>query len=121
MPAPRGFSALGGQEARVRLTVTPGGERLIRGRSILQNLLVRMNVEAQVQVAEQDGGMRLDLTGGTPAGSLAGTATLEAVQLLVGRILNRQIGERTRVPPAAATAARRDGPPPGTSRSPAKP
>ena len=94
----KGFLGLGGHEARVRLTVTPGGERLIRARAILQELLTLMNVEAEVRAEEHQGGVRLELSG-KDAGLLIGKhgQTLEALQLLVGRILDRQIRDRTRV------------------------
>jgi len=94
----RGVLGLGGQEARVRLTVTPGGERLIRGRTILETLLTLMNIEAQVRAEEQRGSVRLELSG-RDAGLLIGKRgqTLEALQVLVGRILGRQVDERTRV------------------------
>lgn len=94
----RGFLGLGGQEARVRLTVTPGGERLIRARAILQELLTLMSVEAEVRVEEHEGGVRLELSG-KDAGLLIGKQgqTLDAVEFLVGRILDRAIRDRTRV------------------------
>lgn len=94
----KGFLGLGGQEARVRLTVTPGGEWLIRGRAILEALLTLMNIEAQVRAEEHRGGVRLELSG-KDAGLLIGKRgqTLEALQFLVGRILDRQVGDRTRV------------------------
>lgn len=81
-----------------RLTVTPGGERLIRGRTILETLLTLMNIEAQVCAEEQRGSVRLELSG-RDAGLLIGKRgqTLEALQVLVGRILGRQVDERTRV------------------------
>lgn len=94
----RGFLGLGGQEARVRLTVTPGGERLIRARAILQELLTLMSVEAEVRAEEHEGGVRLELSG-KDAGLLIGKQgqTLDAVEFLVGRILDRAIRDRTRV------------------------
>ncbi len=94
----RGFLGLGGQEARVRLTVTPGGERLVRARAILQELLTLMSVEAEVRVEEHETGVRLELSG-KDAGLLIGKQgqTLDAVEFLVGRILDRAIRDRTRV------------------------
>lgn len=97
-PGAKGFWGLGGQEARVRLHVTPEGEHLIRARTILETLLARMKIEAQVRAAEQHGEIRLDLSGGD-AGLLIGKRgqTLEALQFLVGRVLERRVGGRTRV------------------------
>lgn len=82
----------------MRLTVTPGGERLVRARAILQELLTLMSVEAEVRVEEHEGGVRLELSG-KDAGLLIGKQgqTLDAVEFLVGRILDRAIRDRTRV------------------------
>ena len=93
----RGFLGLGGQEARIRLTVTPGGERLIRSRETLHTLLA-LKVEAQVRAEEDQERVRLELAG-NDAGLLIGKRgqTLEALQFLVGRILSRQVGNQTRV------------------------
>lgn len=94
----RGFLGLGGREARVRLTVTPAGERLLLGRRTLREFLERMGVEAEIQAREAQGLLRLEIRGGD-AGLLIGKQgqTLESINFLVGRILGRQLGERVQI------------------------
>lgn len=97
-PGARGFLGFGGQQARVRLNVTPAGERLIQGRGILEKILTLMGVQTQVHVEERLGVVHLELSG-EHAGLLIGRhgQTLEALELVVGRILDREAGERTPV------------------------
>lgn len=94
----KGFLGFGGQEARVRLTVTPTGERLIHGREALERTLALMGVPGEVRAEERQGALHLEVSG-EHAGLLIGKhgQTLEALQFLVGRILDRQVGERTQV------------------------
>ncbi|MBI4588796.1 MAG: Jag N-terminal domain-containing protein [Candidatus Rokubacteria bacterium] len=94
----KGFLGFGGQEARVRLTVTPAGERLIQARVTLERLLALMGVQADVYAEERQGFLHLEVSG-EHAGLLIGKygQTIEAVQFLVGRILDRRIGERIQV------------------------
>lgn len=91
----KGFLGFGGQEARVRLTVTPVGERLIQARVTLERLLTLMGVQGEVHAEERQGVLHLEVSG-EHAGLLIGKhgQTIEALQLLVGRILDRRIGER---------------------------
>lgn len=94
----KGFLGFGGQEARVRLTVTPAGERLVRGRTALETLLSLMGIQADVRAGERGGILWLEVSG-EDAGLLIGKhgQTLEALQFLASRILDRQVGERTQV------------------------
>lgn len=91
----KGFLGLGGRQARVRLTVTPSGDRLLRGRRILEGLLKLMGVEASVRAWEVHGLLNLEITGGD-VGLVIGKhgQTLEALNYLVARVLGRQLGER---------------------------
>lgn len=94
----KGFLGLGGRQARVRLTVTPAGERLLIGRGTAEELLKRMAVEATVQAHEIHGVLHLEISG-LDAGILIGKhgQTLESLNFLVGRILGRQLGERVEI------------------------
>jgi spoIIIJ-associated protein len=94
----KGFLGFGGQRARVRVTVTPAGERLVRGREVLEALLGRMGLPARVQAEERQGVLHLGVLG-EHAGLLIGRhgRTLEALQFVVARILDRQLGERAAV------------------------
>lgn len=91
----KGFLGLGGRQARVRLTVTPGGERLLQGRRILEEFMRKLGVDAQVQAREAYGVLHLEVTG-MDAGLLIGKygQTIEAINFLVSKILRRQLGER---------------------------
>lgn len=91
----KGFLGLGGRQARVRLTVTPSGDRLLQGRRILEGLLKLMGVEASVRAWEVYGLLNLEITGGD-VGLVIGKhgQTLEALNYLVARVLGRQLGER---------------------------
>jgi len=91
----RGFLGLGGRQARVRLTVTPAGERLLLGRRTLEELLKRIGVEGEIQAGEVQGVLRLEITGGDAA-LLIGKygQTLESINFLIARIVGRQLGER---------------------------
>lgn len=93
----KGFLGVGGREARVRVTVTPSGQRLIRGRALLERVLSLMGFETQVRAEEREGQVHLEVSG-ERAGLLIGKEgqTLEALQGLVARILARQLGESTR-------------------------
>ena len=94
----RGFLGLGGRQARVRLTVTPAGERLLLGRRTVREFLERMGVEAEIQAREVQGLLRLEIRG-EDAGLLIGKygQTLESINFLVSRILGRQLGERVQI------------------------
>ncbi len=94
----KGFLGVGGREARVRVTATPAGQRLIRARAILDKVLTLMGFETQVRAEEREGQVHLEVSG-EHAGLLIGKhgQTLEALQGLVARILDRQLGERARV------------------------
>lgn len=94
----KGFLGLGGREARVRLTVTPAGERLLLGRRTVQEFLGLMGVEAEIQAREVQGLLRLEIRG-EDAGLLIGKhgQTLESINLLVERMLGRQLGERVQI------------------------
>lgn len=94
----KGFLGLGGRQARVRLTVTPAGERLFLGRRTVREFLKRMGVEAEIQAREVQGLLRLEIRGGD-AGLLIGKygQTLESINFLVSRILGRQLGERVQI------------------------
>lgn len=91
----RGFLGLGGRPARVRLTVTPAGERLLVGGRTLDELLERMGVRAEVRAREAQGFLSLEIAG-ADAGLLIGKhgQTLESINFLVSRIVGRQLGER---------------------------
>lgn len=91
----KGFLGLGGRQARVRLTVTPSGDRLLQGRRILEGLLKLMGVDASVRAWEVHGLLNLEITGGD-VGLVIGKhgQTLEALNYLVARVLGRQLGER---------------------------
>jgi spoIIIJ-associated protein len=93
-----GFLGFGARAARVRLTVTPGGERLIRARETLEEIVARMGVEATVRCEERAAMVHLEVSG-EHAGLLIGKQgqTLEALQLLVARILSHRLGERAPV------------------------
>lgn len=94
----KGFLGLGGRQARVRLTVTPAGDRLLQGRRILEELLKRIGVDAAVQAREVQGIVQLEITGADP-GLLIGKhgQTLESLNYLVARLLGRQLGERVQL------------------------
>lgn len=94
----KGFLGMGGRQARVRLTVTPAGERILKGRDILEELLNRMKVHAVVKAQEVQGRLYLEITG-EDAGLLIGKQgqTLESFNFLVSRILGRLLGERAQV------------------------
>lgn len=94
----RGFLGFGGQEARVRLTVTPAGERLVHGRRTLDQILTLMGVQAELWADERQGILHLEARG-EHAGLLIGKRgqTLDALQFLLTRLLDRQLGEHTRV------------------------
>lgn len=94
----RGFLGMGGRQARVRFTVTPAGERILKGRDALEGLLNRMGVQAVVKTHELQGRLHLEITGGD-AGLLIGKygQTLESLNFLVSRILGRLLGERAQV------------------------
>lgn len=94
----KGFLGLGGRQARVRLTVTPAGERLLTGRGTVEELLKRMAVEARVEAHEVSGALHLEISG-QDAGILIGKhgQTLESLNFLVARILGRQLGERVEI------------------------
>lgn len=94
----RGLFGFGGQEARVRLVVTPRGERLIRARRTVEEILAAMRVEGLVRVEERPAGLHMEISG-KDGGLLIGKhgGTLEAFQFLVGRILSRWEGEPARV------------------------
>lgn len=91
----RGFLGLGGRQARVRLTVTPAGERLLLGQRTLREFLGRMGVEAEIQAHDVQGLLRLEIRG-EDAGLLIGRQgqTIESINFLIARILSRQLGER---------------------------
>ena len=94
----KGFLGLGGRPARVRLTLTPAGELLVRGRQTVEELLKLMGVKVEVKAHETGGSLDLDIRG-EDAGLLIGKygQTLESLTLLTTRILSRQLGERVRV------------------------
>lgn len=94
----KGFLGMGGRQARVRLTVTPAGERILKGRDILEELLNRMKVQAVVKAQEVQGRLYLEITGGD-SGLLIGKQgqTLESFNFLVSLILGRLLGERAQV------------------------
>ncbi|MFQ5828211.1 MAG: RNA-binding cell elongation regulator Jag/EloR [Candidatus Methylomirabilia bacterium] len=94
----KGFLGLGGRQSRVRLTVTPAGERLITGRRALEEVLGAMGVSAQIRAEEVQGLIRFELSG-TDSALLIGKhgQTLEALQFLLVRIVGRQVGERVQV------------------------
>ena len=94
----KGFIGLGGRQARVRLTVTPAGERLLLGRRTLEEFLRLMGADAKVQAHEAHGILQLGISG-ADAGILIGRhgQTIESINFLVGRILSRQLGERIHI------------------------
>lgn len=94
----RGFWGFGAHQARVRLTLTPTGERLVGARSTLDRLLKLMGVQASARAREHQGRLQLEVSG-EDAGLLIGKhgQTLEALDFLLGRILDRRSGERTAV------------------------
>ncbi len=94
----KGFLGLGGRQARVRLTVTPAGDRLLRGRRTLDDLLKRMGIQAQVRAHEVQGVLHLEIMG-NDAGLLIGKygQTLESLNFLVARMLSSQLAERVHV------------------------
>jgi len=94
----KGFLGLGGRQARVRLTVTPAGDRLLQARLILEELLKRIGVDATVQAREVQGVVQLEITG-ADLGLLIGKhgQTLESLNYLVARLLGRQLGERVQL------------------------
>jgi spoIIIJ-associated protein len=94
----KGFLGLGGRPARVRLTVTPAGEQLVRTRDVVGELLKRMGVNVDVETREAGGEISIEING-EDAGLLIGRQgqTLEALTLLTARLLSRQFGERIRI------------------------
>jgi len=98
--ANRGFLGLvGGRQARVRLVPTQMGEQVLHAKEVLAGLLQAMGVETEIGWEElPEGGLRLNLSG-PHAGLLIGKhgQTLEALQLIVHRIVSRRPGERLRI------------------------
>ncbi len=94
----KGFLGLGGRPARVRLTVTPTGEQLIRTREVVGELLKRMGVKVDVETREVGGEISIQING-EDAGLLIGKQgqALEAITFLTTRLLSRQLGERIRI------------------------
>lgn len=94
----KGFLGLGGRQARVRLTVTPIGERLFQGRRTLEELLKRIGAEGEVRAHEIQGNLHFEIRG-DDAGLLIGKhgETLESINFLVERVLGRKLGERVQL------------------------
>jgi len=94
----KGFLGIGGRHARVRLTVTPTGGKLLQGRRVLSEFLKLMGIEAEVRVQEVHGGLQLEIKG-EDAGLLIGKQgqTLDAMNFLLSRILHRRLGEPVRL------------------------
>ncbi len=90
----KGFLGLGGRHARVRLTVTPTGEKFLQGRLVVGEFLKFMGIEAEVRAQEVHGVLQLDIKG-EDAGLLIGKQgqTLDAMNFLLSRVLRRRLGE----------------------------
>jgi spoIIIJ-associated protein len=91
----RGFLGLGRRPARIRLTLTPTGERLIAARGAVADLVKRMGVAADVRSREVEGRLAVEISGGD-AGLLIGKQgqTLEALTFLAAKLVSRQFNER---------------------------
>lgn len=90
----KGFLGLGGRVARVRLTVTPAGERLLESRRMLGEILKRLGVQADVTAKEIGGVIHMEIRG-DDAGLLIGKQgqTLDSLGFLVSRIARRRLGD----------------------------
>ncbi len=89
---------LGRSPVRLRIHYTEGADRLDAARKTLEHLLAGMGFEASVNARLLEGEARLEITG-EELGLLIGRRgeTLDALEYLVDRIVNRPPHERIRI------------------------
>jgi spoIIIJ-associated protein len=92
------FGLLGSPRVKVRLTYDARAARLRAATAILQNILTRMGIEAQIEGVERNGHMYLDIAT-NDSGLLIGRRgqTIDALQYLVNRLVSKEAGEPGRV------------------------
>ena len=95
-PGSRGMFGLGAREARVRLTLKAGPAAVAQ--QLTERLLQAMGFAGTVQVHERNDAVSVEIRGQN-LGALIGRrgATLEAIELLLGLMVARQVETRTRI------------------------
>lgn len=92
------FGLFGTQRVKIRVTYDPRPARVRAAADLLQNILTRMGIEAQVEGVERNGDVHLSMYTDN-SGLLIGRRgqTIDALQYLVNRIVNKDASEKVRV------------------------
>lgn len=94
----RFFGFLGTQRVKIRLTYDPRPARVRAAVAVLQNIIVRMGVDARVEGGERNGDVHLNMYTDN-SGLLIGRRgqTIDALQYMVNRIVNKDPGQKVRI------------------------
>jgi len=92
------FGLFGTTHIKVRLTYDVLAARLRAATAILQDILTRMGIEARVEGTERNGNMSLNIVT-NDSGLLIGRRgqTIDALQYLVNRLVNKEASDLVRV------------------------
>lgn len=92
----KGILGIGGRKARI--WVEPISDLADKAREILKGILVRMGIDVDMKVYEEEGGVRIELEDSC-GGVLIGRhgQTLNSLQYILTRVLNKEGEERIRV------------------------
>jgi len=93
-----GFLGLKNTPAIIRVAYESEEERTEQVNSFLTGLFERMDIEASLEIAEEEGSISVILTGKDP-GALIGRRgeTLDAIQHLTNYVVNRSVSGRVRI------------------------